>query len=249
MDQNTNARSLEELEALEKSLEAALRANAESRYEQAKKKSIKKSMIATIGLIVATIAIFSAQTYAYFTDSTTSAQNQIVAGDLDIDIVEMSDPGQGQTAQIDPVNIMPGTSVGKIVRIKNTGDLPVYVRIKIEKSINKAESEIPADWKDLISCNFKLDNVFTTDAIEGLWTYKDGYYYYNVDLSAGSTTASLFDTIYFSPEMGNEFTNSQITFKVICQATQANGNAASPLDAWGWPAENSSEQSAPEQSN
>jgi hypothetical protein len=64
-----------------------------------------------------------------------------------------------------------------------------------------------------------------------------------------STTASLFDTIYFSPEMGNEFTNSQITFKVICQATQANGNAASPLDAWGWPAENSSEQSAPEQSN
>jgi hypothetical protein len=37
--------------------------------------------------------------------------------------------------------------------------------------------------------------------------------------------------------MGNEFTNSEIRFTVICQATQANGNSDSPLTAWGWPSE------------
>ena len=37
--------------------------------------------------------------------------------------------------------------------------------------------------------------------------------------------------------MGNEFTNSEIRFTVICQATQVTGNSDSPITAVGWPPE------------
>ena len=209
----------------------------QSNYVRQKKKSFRNSIISIAALTFVTVAIFSAQTYAYFTDNTASNNNRIVSGNLDIEPIEMQDTQQGQIAYVNPVSIMPATDVSKIVSVQNSGSLPVYIRIKIEKSINKPANEIPADWEDLISCNFKLDNVDTPDKIEGLWTYHDGYYYYNNTLAAGSTTSPLFDTVSFSPAMGNEFTNSEIRFTVICQATQANGNSDSPLTAWGWPSE------------
>ena len=209
----------------------------QSNYVRQKKKSFRNSIISIAALTFVTVAIFSAQTYAYFTDNAASNNNRIVSGNLDIELIEMQDTQQGQIAYVNPVSIMPATDVSKIVSVQNSGSLPVYIRIKIEKSINKPANEIPVDWEDLISCNFKLDNVDTTDKIEGLWTYHDGYYYYNNTLAAGSTTSPLFDTVSFSPAMGNEFTNSEIRFTVICQATQANGNSDSPLTAWGWPPE------------
>ena len=221
----------------------------QSTYIRQKKKSFRNSIISIAALTFVTVAIFSAQTYAYFTDSATSNNNRIVSGNLDIELIEMKDTAQGQVAYVNPVSIMPGTAVSKIVSVQNSGSLPVYIRIKIEKSINKSADEIPVDWENLISCNFKLDNVDTPDAIEGLWTYHDGYYYYNNTLAPDSTTAPLFDTVAFSPAMGNEFTNSEIRFTVICQATQADGNSNSSLTAWGWPvdADDTDENGADEQ--
>lgn len=205
-----------------------------------KRKSLKKSIIATAALMLVTVAIFSAQTYAYFSDSSESEQNRIVAGNLDVEIIEMQEAGEGEIAYVNPVSIMPATSVSKIVRIKNTGSLPVYIRIKIEKSIDKPENEMPDAWEELITCNFKLDDESTPDVIEGLWIYRDGYYYYNGRVEAGSTTSALFDTVFFSADMDNSFANSKISFTVICQSTQANGNSDSPLTAIGWPPETSS---------
>ena len=114
--------------------------------------------------------------------------------------------------------------------------MPIYVRIKIEKSILESENEMPSDWESLISCNFLLDDESTPEIHEGLWSYRDGYYYYIIDVAPDATTAPLFDTVIFSPDMGNEFENSRIQFRVICQSVQANGNSDSPFTAWGWPA-------------
>ena len=211
--------------------------NMQSEYARQKKKSFRNSMISIAALSFVTVAIFSAQTYAYFTENANSDDNRIVSGNLDIELIEMQNTQQGQVAYVNPVSIMPATSVSKIVSVQNSGSLPVYIRVKIEKSINKSENEIPEGWENLITCNFKLDNVDTPETMEGLWTYHDGYYYYNNALTPGSTTAPLFDTVHFSHEMGNEFTNSEIRFAVICQATQANGNSDSALTAWGWPSE------------
>jgi predicted ribosomally synthesized peptide with SipW-like signal peptide len=193
------------------------------------KKSFKKSLASTVAFAVLTIVLFSAQTYAYFTSTVKNDNNKIASGILDVSLIEMTDPGTGEIEYVNPVEIMPATSVSKIVKVKNSGDLPVFIRMKIDKSINKPENTLPADWEALISCDIDTD----------VWTYKDGYYYYNEALESGSVTIPLFKNVYFSADMGNEFTNSQILFTVRCEATQRNGNGEDPLAAQGWPAETS----------
>ena len=85
-----------------------------------------------------------------------------------------------------------------------------------------------ADNDSLIFCNFMAD---------GSWVLQDGYYYYTEALVPGDLTTALFDTVIFSPNMGNEFKNCSIQFILVCQSVQTNGNSDDPLAAWGWPDE------------
>lgn len=251
MDKNSEQireieKSIENLEQLmEKYIEPKNEAEQsdEKSVAKQKKRSLRRSVISVAALLVVTLSVFTAQTYAYFVDYAATEENRIVAGTLDVELVELQNSGEGEIAYVNPVSIMPGTEVSKIVKIKNAGDLPVYVRIKIEKTINKEENEIPSGWEELITCKLGDQPI-----PGGLWTYRDGYYYYSIDLAPGSTTAPLFNTVAFSETMGNEFANSKIAFKVISQATQSNGNSDSPLTAWGWPpdpVENSTDSTLP----
>ena len=203
-------------------------------FAKQRKKSIRNSIISIIAFALVTVALFSAQTYAYFTADVESNQNRIASGKLDIELIELKNTAQGETVYVNPVEFMPATEVSKIVKVKNTGDLPVYIRVKIEKSINKDVNAIPVDWENLITCDFALDDPDTAE-MEALWTYHDGYYYYNMPLDAGSATVPLFEHVYFSAAMGNEFANSKIGFTVKCEATQANGNGTTAWEAVGWP--------------
>ena len=193
-----------------------------------KDKTLERSLISALVLLVVTLGFFTAQTYAYFVESTTSGANQVITGHLDVELLTIHDDdgGQPERAAI-PTKIMPGTSVkqGEVV-VKNAGSLPVYVRVQVEKSILESENEISADLDSLIFCNFMAD---------GSWVLQDGYYYYTEALVPGDLTTALFDTVIFSPNMGNEFKNSKIQFRVICQSVQSNGNSDNPLTAFGWP--------------
>ena len=210
--------------------EAVLNSSELAKMAKQKKKTLLRSLVSGIAFIVVTVILFSAQSLAYFTDQSNSEKNRLAAGTVDINLIEMMDDGQGgQVTYTDPEAIMPATSVSKIVTVKNMGNLPVYVRIKIDKVISN-ENELPdglkSTWKNLISCNFN-----TTE-----WTYKDGYYYYNEALRAGETTEALFDRVAFAASMGNEFINKTISFSVISEATQADGNGTDVFTASGWPA-------------
>ena len=203
-------------------------------------KSIKKfrnSLIASFLFLVVMVGIFAAQTYAYFWD-TEGTSNQIIAGHLDVELLEVQNAGQVSQFDIAPISFVPGTKINKSVKVSNTGNLPIYVRVKIEKNITNLENNLPDGWEELISCNFNVDDESTPDVTEKLWIYRDGYYYYYSKIDPNTTTPALFDEITFSTEMGNEFSNRQLEFKVICQAVQVNGNSSSPLTAYGWPAEN-----------
>ena len=200
-----------------------------------KGRSIKKSFVTTLVVLLVAIVSFSAQTYAYFVDSTTSEDNRIASGTLGVELIQVQESGEQVEHPIAPVRILPGTSIKREVSVRNTGTLPVYLRIKIEKSILESENEIPSGWEDLITCNFKVDDESTPEVSEGLWVYRDGYYYYMIDVVSGAITAPLFDTVSISAVMGNEFENSKIGIRVICQAVQSGSNSDSPLTAWGWP--------------
>ena len=131
--------------------------------DEVKNKKVKKSLISILAFLLVVVALFSAQTYAFLTDSNSSGKNILTASKLDIELIEMQNTDNGQTTYVNPVAIMPATEVSKIVTVKNTGTLPVYLRIKIEKSINKPDDQLPDNWRDLISCNFNLDDPTTEE--------------------------------------------------------------------------------------
>lgn len=211
--------------------------SARSESERKRERQLRRSVI-SIGLFTLfLVTTFSAQTYSYFSKSVTSSPNQIVSDNLDIEMIEMDGTGIGQTVHTGPFKLLPATSVSKTVGVKNTGSLPVYVRIKIVKTTNKDENDLPAGWESLIGCNFKLDDETTPGVTEGPWILHDGYYYYNTSLASGSATAPLFDTVSFSEQMGSAFENSEISLRIICQAAQTVGNTDSPITAVGWPTE------------
>jgi hypothetical protein len=193
-----------------------------------KKTALKRTLVSIIAFIVISVIIFSAQTVAYFSIDKSSDLNVIQSGNLEIELIEMKDENGTEVLYTDPVSVMPATSVSKIVSVRNTGSLPIYVRISVETLINKEENSLPDQWRSLISCNYNTE----------YWTYSDGYFYYNFILEPQNVTSPLFDSVSFSPAMGNQFMNSEIKLTVTSQATQANYGATSPLNAAGWPAGN-----------
>ena len=210
--------------------------SVQAEYNVQKSKQMKKSLIATLVTLIATIAIFSAQTYAFFTDNATLPENRIMAGTLNMELIELQDTDAVERPTT-PVHILPGVSFHHGVSVKNTGTLPFYVRIKVEKTILQSENTIPDGWENLISCNFKVDDESTPEIREGLWVYRDGYYYYIVAVDPNSATTPLFDEVMIYADMDNAFTNSEIQVKVICQSVQSRQNSDNQLTAFGWPDE------------
>ena len=195
-------------------------------------------IVGTIIFLIVIMAIFAAQTFAYFTYSEDTAANKIISGAVDMSIIEVNNNGNFDwSAQ--PIKIMPASvyTYGG-VGVKNSGTLPIYIRIKVEKTIIHSESEISPGWERLIDCNFMANNESLPEEQRDLWIYHEGYYYYKIALEPEEQTTSLFDKVLFAPEMGNEFKNCSIKFDVICQSVQAGGNSPDPTTAWGWPGEN-----------
>ena len=180
-----------------------------------------KKRIAVCALILLLLSVSLGSTIAYFTTEDT-ATNVITAGNLSIDLKEMTKSGEEFK---DVFGVMPGVEVSKIVTVKNTGDHPAYVRIGVDKTIRLAEGKTGA--VDLTLLQLDLN---TAD-----WTEKDGYYYYNKPLAAGAETPALFTTVKFSEKMDNLYQKSQAIVEVTAQAVQTAHNGTSALTAAGWP--------------
>ena len=222
MDANA---TIAEIERLERELgamntKAAERdAEAEKQAARLKSRSYRTSVIATVLFTLLIFVVFSAQTYAYFTDSAQSFNNSIQSGNLDITTV-----AAGGSVNTEPTAIMPGTEVAKGVDVKNVGSLNSYVRAKIDISIDKAGID-QAELESLIQFNIN-----TT-----IWElHTDGYYYYvggTNGVVGSNDTVNLFTKITFLSTMDNKYTNATITITVTTDAVQSDFNGEGPLDA------------------
>ena len=190
-------------------------------------KTMRKKLIA--GAVVAIcLSLLAYSTSAYFTTEKT-ATNVITSGNIDIQLQEtaMQDGEEVLFEQSqERFKVMPSQTVSKIVRVKNNGANAAYVRISIFKSIKLAEDVQGTPDVSLLELDFDSEN----------WTAKDGYYYYNMPLEPGDTTEALFNSVTFSPSMGNMYQNSTAIIQVKAQATQVKNNGASVFEAAGWPA-------------
>ena len=197
---------------------------------------IRNIVLSMFALVFVTVMFYSASTYSFYSDGASSAPNKISAGSLDMEIVEMSSQGGVEHPFESPVRIVPSIKVSKIVKIKNTGTLPIYVRVKIDISIDKDEATLPENWRSLISFNFNLDNEETGSA--SAWELRnDGYYYYKAPVSAGSTTTALPVTVTERAlQQGAEdpTANGKYSLTVVYVATGVQVSPSNAVeDAWG----------------
>lgn len=183
-----------------------------------------KKKVLVIALIVVCLSILAYSTTAYFTYNDT-ATNVITMGKLRIEICETAFTNEGIVPFRDPINVLPGTSVSKIVEVKNVGAAAAWIRISLDESIVLAHNVYGTADLSLISYDINR-----TD-----WIEYDGYYYYIAPLMPGEATNPLFTKVYFSQYMGNMYQESVAFVNVHAEATQVANNGTNVLEALGWP--------------
>ena len=188
-----------------------------------------KRKLLIVSIVAICIAILAAGSLAYFTAEGT-AHNVITTGGVKIALQEWADkdkniPYSTQEAK----GVMPGTTVTKIVDVKNTGASDAWVRVKVDKKIKLGqEIEIPGDNPqeelvvlDINTLDWELDT--------------DGFYRYKSVLKPGETTTPILSSVEFKPAMDNVYQNAQISVDISAQAVQTANNGPTVKDAQGWP--------------
>ena len=190
---------------------------------------MKKLLISAFVMLALTVAAFTASTIAYFTDG--GDDRLIISADganLSGKIIEYTVLEEGTEVVVGPTNmrIVPGGTVKKSVAVENTGSMDMYLRIARDKVFALSEANVgkPTD-PELVQLEIN----------DEYWELRDGCYYYKNILSEGDTTEPLFETVNFSSEMNNTYTNSTITLTVRAYATQIPAEATTVFDVQSWP--------------
>ena len=202
---------------------------------------MKKKLLALAVLMICA-SLVSLGTLAYFNAEDT-AHNVISSGSVNIELVEKTKGDDGKLVDFPKDGIegvMPGTSVSKIVTVKNTGEADAYIRVWVNTAISEPGDpitnpliknlpltiEVEGETVELIEINYNTEK----------WTQgEDGYWYYNRAVKTGETTEPLFTTVEFHKLMGNAYQNSVTRVDVSAQAVQSANNGTSAMDAAGWP--------------
>ena len=181
---------------------------------------MKKKLSIIFG-IIAILAVISVGTLAYFT-SEQNAENVISAGNIKLEIHEKT--ASGEDFPEEGIIVMPGDTVSKIVTVENTGDHPLYLRVKLTEGVS---DEALTD-----------DDCLDININRSCWLEKDRYYYYYRALQSGETTEQLFSEVYFDLyNIDNKYLGKYFTLNVAASAVQSENNGSDVLNAMGWPEE------------
>ncbi len=188
-----------------------------------------KRIIAVLA-ITSILAVMVFQTLAFFTAEDT-ALNRVTMGN--VALILNDDTINPETEELEPfpVNglslVMPGDVIDKIVSVTNDGDNPIWVRIRLDRSILLAGEAADIDF-----------NVLGLDLNDEDWTEgEDGWFYYNEILAPDETTENLFTQVTFPTSLGNAFMNAEVEIDVLAQGVQSQNNGVTVQEATGWPAD------------
>ena len=195
---------------------------------------MKKKIILVSAIAACLALIVGMGTFAYFTDED-RAHNIISTGAVAVCIEEWTlQDGELIPYPKTAVEVMPGAEVSKIVTVKNS-DETALVRVSYDIEVMDADGNL------MLLSDEELEKCIIITPDTENWSVKaefDGWYYYNAPLSTGDVTLPLFEKVEFSgTEMGKKFEGSTFKVNVHAQAVQATNNAASAIDAAGWPQE------------
>lgn len=173
---------------------------------------MKKKHIAALAGIAAVFAVGGS--LAYFNQDL-EAVNVLKSGEFDTEIVEEFRPEDGKDWK-------PGTTVNKDFAVKNSGNVPMVVRVSFQETWEKDDGAyVTIDTTEKEEghgeANNKFESVWQEEPTDGLtdkddsvvektlnlgkeWVYSDGYYYYTKTLPAGATTEYLLDDVTLSKD-------------------------------------------------
>ncbi|MBP3453421.1 MAG: hypothetical protein J6M20_06875 [Clostridia bacterium] len=181
-----------------------------------------KRKVLLLAAAICMIAILAAGgTLAYFVAEET-AYNVITTAVLAMELREETSNGQPWPEK-GVHQLVPGSTVDKIVTMANTGSVDFYVRASVNTAVASGTGD-PLPFEHI-----------TLDYNTSDWTEKDGYFYYKQALLPGEETSPLFTTVAFSTTMGNEYMNARLEIGINAQAVQSKNNAEDVLSATGWP--------------
>ena len=187
-----------------------------------KKKALRERIVilALIGILV--VAIIGGSSMAQVTRKA-ETENIISSGEISVKLLNKTKHGDDMPELI--THIVPGDTLDNVVSVKNTCQYDEYIRVSLDKVIYETAEE-----------NAILDDSKATFLLnEEDWTYneRDGYYYYNDVLKAGETSEVLYDGIFLSYSMGNEYKLAVMDVEITVEAVQSVNNG-DVFTAEGW---------------
>lgn len=180
-----------------------------------------KNKILTVSAAVIVLAlIFTGGTLAWFQYEDT-AVNLVATGSVEVSVgfTELSDGNEIELETGPNDTMLPGSVRSGMVRVKNTGISPAYVRAKVTR-----------EWmRDGSPTGLPADNILI-DIDETHWKAIGDWFYYLWPLSRGSSSEPLFSEITFAnngvPGVDdNVYQNTVIRLTVIAEAVQAANDA------------------------
>ena len=149
------------------------------------KKVNKKNNKPLIALFLLAIVGLVGVTIAYFTSSTTF-ENVFKTAPYSTQVTEEF---------TSPTDWTPGTTTPKTVVAKNTGDVPIAVRVSYEEEwISSNGTTLPLIQSGKTAAIVNLAN--TSD-----WTLVNGYYYYGKKLTKGQSTTTFMESVTFNKDI------------------------------------------------
>ncbi len=215
-------------------------------------KATKRALLTSVMALVMCVVMLVGTTFAWFTDTASTNVNRIVAGNLDVDIVDATDTstsldkgtlqflraadGTGEPTKVENVLWEPGaTFFTQGFKIANKGNLALKYKVVV--------SGITGDTGLLKVMKFDVVSAMTKTAPKVNFDTNPG----TLQPSAAGTP-SVSDTYYLRGHMdesaGNEYKNMTLTgISVTVYATQLNSefdsfgpdydeNAEYPIDTW-----------------
>lgn len=179
-----------------------------------------------VGAVALLAALAIVQTLA-FTARSVNADNVVTFGSVKMQVLETTDDGTGREvdAPAEETLALQSGEASRIVRIRNTGAHPLYVRVALTVTgTSHSDAASPAD--DLV-------RYASGDAA---WVERDGWRYFDRALAPGETTPPLITSLTVDTAAANaRFPHGSLALHIDARGVQSEHNGTNPLDAAGWP--------------
>lgn len=190
---------------------------------------MKKRTIILFIFIAAVLALCLTNATTAFLTRQTTADNILTFGSLQLALRQTTlTPGGEEVSvtQDSAFDITSHSAVSRILRVENTGEHPMYVRVALHMVGTTADGK-----------TFDTQNLVSYQLNEADWVYRDGWYHYKQVLTPHETTNALMTQVIFQNinSITQTYPGSQFDLDVDAQAVQSENNTTDVLSVTGWP--------------